>query len=69
MEPTAGEAKVNPEVVTKLDGVGALGVEVKAPDLRTHLQLRASNPWQLNARTAVAPTSLDGAVTYLVTTR
>ncbi|ALO91257.1 hypothetical protein SHL15_0041 [Streptomyces hygroscopicus subsp. limoneus] len=63
MEPTAGDAKVNPEIVVKLDGIGALGVEVKAPDLRTHLKHRASNPWQLNARTGVSPASLGGAVT------
>ncbi|GAA4561272.1 hypothetical protein [Streptomyces collinus] len=63
MEPTAGDAKANPEVVIKLDGVGALGVEVKAADLSTHLKHRASNPWQLNARTTVSPQSLGKAVT------
>ncbi|WP_159064585.1 hypothetical protein [Streptomyces olivochromogenes] len=63
MEPVAGGAKANPEVVVRLDGVGALGVEVKAADLRAHREQRASNGWQLNARTKVSAKSLGEAVT------
>ncbi|MFI9764986.1 hypothetical protein ACIHFB_44475 [Streptomyces sp. NPDC051963] len=64
MEPVAGGAKANPEVVIKLDGVGALGVEVKAADLRVHREQRASNGWQLNARTAASEALRDKAVTF-----
>ncbi|MFE7329409.1 hypothetical protein ACFU8W_31400 [Streptomyces sp. NPDC057565] len=63
MEPVAGGSKANPEVVIKLDGVGALGVEVKAADLSTHVKHRSSNSWQLNARTGVSPKCLGEAVT------
>ncbi|MFF9601744.1 hypothetical protein ACF1GY_05620 [Streptomyces sp. NPDC014684] len=63
MEPVAGGSKKNPEVVVKLDGVGALGVEVKATDLRAHAKRRSSNSWQMNARTGVSRDSLGDAVT------
>lgn len=63
MEPVAGGAKANPEVVVRLDGVGTLGVEVKAADLRAHAECRSSNEWQMNARTGLSATSLGGAVT------
>lgn len=63
MEPTAGDSKYNPEVVIELDGVGSLGVEVKAPDLLEHSNTRTTNPWQLAGRTEITPASLEGAVT------
>lgn len=63
MEPTAGDSKMNPELVVELDRVGTLGVEVKAPNLGTHRELRRSNDWQLNARVPVALDALEGGVT------
>lgn len=63
MEPTAGDSKMNPELVVELDGVGALGVEVKAPDLGGHQELRSSNDWQLNGRVPVSLEALEGGVT------
>ncbi len=63
MEPTAGDSKYNPEVMIELDGVGSLGVEVKAPDLLEHSNTRTTNPWQLAGRTDITPASLGSAVT------
>lgn len=63
MEPVAGGAKANPEVVIRIDGVGALGVEVKAANLSAHVKHRLSNIWQLNARNAISPKSLGASVT------
>lgn len=63
MEPTIGGSKYNPEVLITLEDVGALGVEVKAPDLGEHAKVRSMNPWQLAGRTKISPDSLEGAVT------
>jgi len=63
MEPTAGDSNFNPEVVVELDGVGSLGVEVKAPNLLEHSKTRSTNPWQLTGRTEIGPAVLEGAVT------
>jgi hypothetical protein len=63
MEPTATGSKKNPEMVVTLDGVGALGVEVKCPNLDSHRRARSTNPWQLNARGVMRPSELNGGVT------
>ena len=63
MEPTATGSKKNPEMVVTLDGVGALGVEVKCPNLDSHRRARSTNTWQLNARNVMSPRELNGGVT------
>lgn len=62
-EPKAGDSLKNPELLIDLDAVGKLGVEVKAPSLSRHRELRQLQPWQLLARTNVTPNLLDGSVT------
>jgi hypothetical protein len=45
-----GTSKKNPETVIDLAGVGSLGVDVKAPNLRSHQATRGKDPWQMLAR-------------------
>jgi len=63
MEPVAGASNYNPEVVVRVDGLGSLGVEVKAPDLLDHTGKRTAHPFQLNARGDYAA-ALSDKVTY-----
>ncbi|QIK74756.1 hypothetical protein [Nocardioides piscis] len=64
MEPVVGESEKNPEILIRLDDVGALGVEVKAPDLGRHQLNRKTNDWQLVGRVPADLADLDGGVTF-----
>lgn len=48
-EPTVGNSKKNPEVTIQTDSF-TLGVEVKSPRLREHVDKRNSNPVQIPGR-------------------
>ena len=51
-EPTTGESKKNPEVNIVTDNY-TIGVEVKSPKIIDHMNIRASNPFQLPARSPI----------------
>jgi hypothetical protein len=58
LEPVAMGSKKNPEI-SLVWPEGHVGIEVKAPGLRSHQRLRASNPHQLTHRSDLLPRTSD----------
>lgn len=63
MEPPAPGSKKNPEILVEVPDLGALGVEVKCPNLRIHAAKRRANPSQLLDRALGKNPRLESPIT------